>query len=187
MFANNSKTKPLNTFSIMMTGLRRIFPVSFMSKKGFTRAPKRRVERFFNLIRQVPSTGTTHHVLHTAEDSKTLVRMLIALCVYRTAGASAGFTARTGALIHIRPQGVAIYGPSIVSITDQIVGREEIARFFCGDTLKTAIGFYPPVLWEADIKAMRKLKENDEIVFSSIADDSGESEINGTIYLWFKE
>ena len=67
------------------------------------------------------------------------------------------------------------------------MGREEIARHAIIDTVKTAIGMYNPVPWNADIKAMRKLKEGDEIVLSSIADDAGESEIYGVIYLWFKE
>ena len=39
---------------------------------------------------------------------------------------------------------------------------------------------------EADIKAMRKLKEGDEIAFDGIASGTG-NQVRGYVHLWFKE
>ena len=48
-------------------------------------------------------------------------------------------------------------------------------------------GVWNPDVIEFDIKAMRKLRETDEIALAYIANNSGDIKLIGDIYLWFKE
>ena len=154
--------------------------------KVFKTGTKRRIERFMSIIRTVPSTTEGNLDLHVAEDSKTLVRCMLSLKVFRVAASTAGVSARTGMLVHVRPKGVSVYAASITSTLDVPTGREEIARWITADTIKTAVGQYVSHVWEMDTKAMRKLAENDKITLSTLGSNS-EHEVIGVVYLWFKE
>ena len=149
------------------------------------RAPKRRIERFRSTVVDAGVAGTeTEKVLHTAEDSKTLIR---ALGRVKLVGIDSTVTAVNYSMIlRVNPRGTSVQGIASSESLDNPVAIEEIARW-SGSVGYDTNGVWNPDVIEFDIKAMRKLRETDEIALAYIANNSGDIKLIGDIYLWFKE
>ena len=155
-----------------------------MSKRFTT--SKRRIERRFSRV-FVTALGTTqdNRVLHTAEDSKTLVRTIIKLwvvCDIATAGQY-----RLDQLLSIAPGGVLVANPSISIALDQPERKQVLWREFPLFDVRSDVGTILSLLLYADLKSMRKMVEGDTIVLSSLATVDSSFEVSGIIVQFFKE
>ena len=168
-----------------------------MSRK--TRAPRRRIERIRTQFVNKP-IGTTAAtiIVHTAEDSKTLVRLLIQLDLYYEVSNVADLSDSVDLVLNLQPTGVGVVGATLGGGVDQVIPIQEIARW--GKRVIATKGAlsgtsatetqvwqnYPTI--HADISAMRKMKENDIIALGIVAGTNDNSvKIDGNIYAWFKE
>ena len=153
------------------------------------RSPKRRIERVFSRIVDADIAATvTDFTLHSAEDSKTLIRIMGEFIVTPIDAALTTF--KNGeCVISIKPRSatVALAPASATQNLDQDVPTEEIARFpfaaLFNNTNGTSVLFHRMF----DIKAMRKMKPGDLVTLGVIADTAGDLKFVATIYLWFKE
>lgn len=155
-----------------------------MSQKVM-RAPKRRIERV-RCDLSVTSSGTAAYlVLHTAEDKKTLVRVVIEGVAYLEANA----LGLTNYLLAVSPKSTEISAPSISSSLDQDAPVQTILSFTTAAYGDTTSATPPAIVMDkvyVDTKAMRKLSAGDEITLGHISNGAGRL-FNGTVYLWFKE
>ncbi len=157
-----------------------------MTKKKYA-GPKRRIERIRSTLVIEPVTAAqVGHIMHTCEDAKTLVRVLID--GYWTHDPSITLPDSLGAkwMVANRPNGQLVAGLTMVQALDETPPLQEIASgyvAFGGAVDEGTLGtpFY------RDIKAMRKLVVGDEITFEARADVTDSIEFKGVIYLWFKE
>ncbi len=149
--------------------------------------PKRRIERVRSTINTVIGTGTTEKILHAAEDTKTLVRTLIQLTFSPVSATDENI--EVACMYSVHPKSIGIVGPSVSESLDNPVPLQEITQFnFAWNKhLTTSGAMQGNFRWDADIKAMRKLKELDELVLAFTADVDTSFNVNGTIYQWFKE
>ena len=129
--------------------------------------------------RQINNT-VEHVTLHTAEDTKTLIRTFATIAMQNTA--SAGVIVMRW-LLSVWPnsQQVALLTGTAEDL-DNPVPVQEIARG-CALLEQDTAGF----LIEVDIKAMRKLKENDKIALSLITSSGTDTSFRAEISQWFKE
>ena len=152
-----------------------------------TRAPKRRIERVKSIIVDGSVDNATETVvLHTAEDTKTLVR---ALGQFLISPIDTAMTAVNGfqLMLKIRPAGVSITNPATTQALDTPVPLQEIASWWAEGIMNNANGQITTGKIEFDTKAMRKLKQNDEVVVSYLATVASDFRLRGIVYLWFKE
>ena len=150
------------------------------------RAPKRRIERRGNVIYIGPlSNVLITRVMHTCEDSKTLVRIRGS---FRAIQGNAAVGPQVGVTIAVRPGGSAITqaNASFADSLDRDVPDQELYRWTTVFPLMTAPE-QATVDVEFDSKAMRKLKVGDEIVLTAISSNVDSAAIAGSFYLWFKE
>ena len=150
-------------------------------------APKRRIERVRSRVNQQVMDGTpTDLVLHVAEDAKTLVRILIDGNFFPGATQTTPQDQTVEIMLRVNPQGVVVITPSGATGLDQSVGINEISSsmFTVGQLSIEAWWMHP---YRRDIKAQRKLRENDEIALSLVCDLSNRVLFTGLIYMWFKE
>ncbi len=157
-----------------------------------TRAPRRRIERIATQVVQnsMPTAGKTI-VIHTAEDSKTLVRILADLYLGYLVNNIDDRYDTVDLVLSIQPIGVQVAPGSLSAVADRVVGTPEIARWTVPVKVvsRGTDGFWqfmPHI--HADISAMRKMKETDKLVLSVIAStNDNEVKLDGNIYAWFKE
>jgi len=148
---------------------------------------RRRIERVrCTLDHQVPASNTSI-VLHEAEDTKTLIRMLMDLAFYTDSTAQDYET--ISAVISVAPRSISVVENSIGEDLDNDVPLEEITRIYTriGNNLNAASGFSMGKDFYRDIKAMRKLRPGDTIEWADIATTVSKCSVEGIIYLWFKE
>ena len=153
------------------------------------RAPKRRIERVLNTIDVQVSDAVVIDILHTAEDTKTLVRILADLIAIPKDMASANATPVGISMIQLEPSGVTIATPVVAEALDQDPALQEIMQFVYGCLTMAdpdgAVLIGQPIHF--DTKAQRKLKVGDEITLKSLSDTANSFRLFGVIYLWFKE
>ncbi len=157
-----------------------------------TRAPRRRIERVRTQVVQntVPTAGKNIEV-HNAEDSKTLVRTLVDLTLgYKVDNTNDRYDT-VDLVLHQRPGNVSVASSILTAVPDSVVPLQEIARWTVPVKLVTrgtdGHWQYMPRVF-ADIKAMRKFKENDRLALGvSASTNDLEVNIDGVIYAWFKE
>ncbi len=147
---------------------------------------KRRIERVMSQIAGNAGTSVTQNILHTAEDAKTLVRMLI-----RGRAQQLGVAQSNPAwsfVLGVDPRGQqVVLDPSNAESLDNSTPTEEILRFasvFGGDPDAGGTTFQDIFI---DTKAMRKMKPGDEIVYREIASIASAVNVHLIVYLWFKE
>ena len=163
-----------------------------------TRAPRRRIERIGTQLVQfsVPTAGTTVN-LHIAEDAKTLIRTLLDINLgYLVSNVNDRYDT-VDLLLAVRPSGQQVAGSTLSASVDRVVAIQEIARWTvgvrCWKDIPATGGSASQIGQQtrnihADISAMRKLKETDNISLSVIAGtNDNEVKIDGNIYMWFKE
>lgn len=146
---------------------------------NYNRGPKRRIERIRADIYHQSTNSQTSTVLHTAEDSKTLVRIRGQISMMHDDATDESIWLALG----IAPDGVTIVQAATASETvDQNPADQELLRFSGQSKLDG-----DKVVWEFDSKAMRKMKTGDQI---QLKDRSGGADawfLSGPIYMWFKE
>ena len=152
-----------------------------MSKRN--QAPRRRVERVRSRLNS--TLAFTDKVLHTCEDSKTLVRMLIRLIVYTTGTVTA--PASVVGHIGLAPGGNAVTSASTTEGLDEDVGINSLLLFpaVIQHDITNASGTIVTNV-DIDTKLMRKLRAGDEIHLD-MALGSGSGNVLGVIDMWFKE
>lgn len=154
-----------------------------MSQK--MRAPKRRIERIHCDIATTLSTGVTELVLHTVEDSKTLVRVVADLIQYSESNAGT----RSKVSLQVQPGSVVVRNPIIsqqLDVNAPATMLFEFPMYSYGDTTSATAPAIVIDHIQRDSKAMRKLKAGDEIAMRTIG-SSVNGIITGTVELWFKE
>ncbi len=150
-----------------------------------TRAPKRRIEKRRNRINLTIGSSSAHIVLHDAEDSKTLVRTIVKL--YILYAGAAGSVNDWHILIQRAEASVEIMAPIVTQALDQESPLALIWEESGNHFNKTSVGQYIPVVVQADLKGMRKLKKGDTISFSHVAGEDAVVTVTGHITLFFKE
>ena len=152
------------------------------------RAPKRRIERVKARLDHSLTDTATAITLHTAEDAKTLVRALIDVEIYSVSTAKDEDT--YGLFLHVAPRGQSVIGTGALSeVLDISVPLQEICEIQGQSLNRDAAAnesMHPTRIYR-DIKAMRKLKTDDEIQWTDFADSNAKVRVVGIIYLWFKE
>ena len=151
------------------------------------RAPKRRIERIKSVIVDASVDSAVETVvLHTAEDTKTLVR---ALGQFRISPIDTAMTAVNAMqlMLAIRPRSTSVVNPSVVQVLDDNVALQEIASWWAEVFMNNSQGqiFHDKI--EFDTKAMRKLKVGDEVAIAYRATVASDMRLRGIVYLWFKE
>ena len=149
--------------------------------------PKRRIERVGSRIIDTSVSSTSEDfILHTADDAKTLIRAWGQLSLSPISTSSAT-SILYGGLLCVDPAGVGVIGASVTQVLDEDVPLQEIGRWY-GDTMQNDTnGQIITDKIEFDMKAQRKLKKGDEIVWKHIASTNAAVRARGIIYLWFKE
>ena len=148
-----------------------------------TRAPKRRIEKIRNRLNFTISDSQAHVQLHTAEDSKTRVRMIIVLEIQKAITATADYHM----LIQLSPAGTAVLTPTISQALDVPAINNLLVEKSGRQITTAAVGENQIIVWDVDSKAMRKLKETDLIALTHIADVASSFSVTGNITLFFKE
>ena len=153
-----------------------------------TRArPKRRIERIRADINQTMSGSEQSITLHTAEDSKTLVRVFADLLIYNTGDNQLGTAYEI--VLSVSPGGTNVVTAPVAQALDQDVTLQEITRKR-GVVFRAQDGTPDVVMqenqeWHLDTKAARKMKAGDLLIFRFIG--STDVVMRGTVYMWFKE
>lgn len=162
----------------------RLQEVIVISQNMQQRAPKRRIERVYNVISQQITDSAVTEVLHSPEDAKTLVRMVGEIHFYAVTGT--GVQIGT-AIIRCNRSGVSVIEPEASESKDQDSPVERIAQYPFLVNRDTTNQQYIKCTWKFDIKAQRKLKPGDDIVFAALGGTSAFGNYWGTVDLWFKE
>ncbi len=148
-----------------------------------TRAPKRRIEKVRNRLNFTATNSHENRVIHTAEDSKTLVRMIVRLEVQKAITAVADMHL----LFQLAPGGIFTITPTISQVLDVPASNMLLTEASFRANVVTAIGEAPIIVYTLDSKAMRKLKENDTIMLSTLCDVASAFGVVGHVTLFFKE
>ena len=147
------------------------------------RAPKRTIERRMSILNIALSGAEQDFILHTVEDTETLVRTLLDLRVLPIADTLPADA--FGLLLEVQPNGVSVaLAPAAGSNDlDNATPEQEIARW----AHVGGQGSEDHFALKADIKAQRKLKTNDTLNLRVKSDASGDWHLVGIIYQWFKQ
>ncbi len=149
------------------------------------RAPKRRIERIRNILGFTPTDTLNERILHTAEDAKTLVRTIIDL--YFVDATNGTTLINLHAIIQLAQAGVVVLAPNVGQSLDKpapiaLITEKKIVSY------NAASGNVATIIhWQADLKSMRKMKENDQINLSTIQNATSGFQVHGTVTLFFKE
>lgn len=144
-------------------------------RPAYSRGPKRHIEKVISQVHSEITNATTNVILHTSEDSKTLVRIRISGNILGKA------TGNYGWIVGIEPNGTAIEAPYAASQLDKDEGPLVILR---GAGVSDADS---DQMIDVDSKGMRKIKTGDEIVFRHLGDGASIADIGALVTLWFKE
>lgn len=139
-------------------------------------APKRRIEKVYSQVVNTVTNSTTSLVLHTAEDSKTLVRIIMDGVWTPITGGAFGW------VVAIEPTGTSVISPGSGTQLDQDMSNLLLLKGCAG--FGTGVENLPVHI---DSAGMRKLQTGDEIVFRHLADTATMATFSGTFILIFKE
>ena len=143
--------------------------------------PKRRIEKVHSIVSQALTDGLTFDIVHTAEDSKTLVRSILTVEVIGVLASNNSFS---GALA-IKPQGIRVITPAAAESLDNPEPKEVIVRlggFLMDNSNNTRVSRY-----EFDLKGQRKLRPGDELELICISDANASGVLRADCTLFFKE
>ncbi len=147
--------------------------------------PKRRIEKVRNVINDNVTNTVSELILHTAEDAKTLVRMILDCILVRN---DAGAVSGTYHLVVQRAeQGISVITPSVTQALD---GNAPIALIYENAgvaNIETVVGSQDLIHVFVDNQGMRKMKEGDTIELAHVANIASAFSLVGTITLFFKE
>lgn len=134
------------------------------------------------MVINAATSGLVNDVLHTCEDSKTLVRIKGRLVFYQQSVTTDNVVHTT---IRILPGGISISGDEPSETEDLDNDASDTLLLEC----LTMGGKEDEVVdvWEFDSKAMRKLKVGDQINLTTKANEASWGKVAGTVTLWFKE
>ncbi len=147
------------------------------------RGPKRRIERIKSTINDAGGTSAQLLTLHTAEDAKTLVRTLININFLAIGDGNIDIFWN----LSVRPKGISVTSVGRTQTLDDPQPITEIAggvSVIKADAANNIFEYQPTQVF--DIKAQRKLKENDTLAFTHIGSDA-DYIVVAIIYQWFKE
>ena len=150
-----------------------------MARPIYRRGPRRLIEKKVSVIDTTVMMAVTDLVIDTNDDPRTLVRIIVK-------GSWSGIATGKGSfLIHRAPQGTVVGVPVAGPALQMTPGKEWIYQesYGCVKGVDESIG--QKIL--VDIKAMRKLDKNDEIVFSTIGNGDNDLSIMATVTMFFKE
>ena len=148
---------------------------------------KRRIERVFSRVGDSSIAATEEtQTLHTADDAKTLIRILIDGIFYPIDNALS-FAVAGEMLIAVAPGGTDVASAGTANDLDNDVTLQEITRFPFIAMQNDTNGIYVDTRVFRDIKAMRKLKKGDIVRAYYIADTASDIKCKVDIYMWFKE
>ena len=143
------------------------------------RGPKRRIEKVSCVIDHALANGENHTVLHTCEDSQTLIRIVGNVRVVLDGAQVCHLT------IQRAPNGNPTYSGSVAESLDQPRGKEFIASdYLAGDVALSPSSNYKD--FSFDIKGMRMLTEADTLLFTDKSGAIG-GKVSGHFTLFFKE
>lgn len=145
--------------------------------------PKRRIERIYSKGSVAGNASAQTVTLHTAEDSKTLVALRGRLNFNGTRSAAAAIVFCDW-FVGINPGGTAVLAPATGGVSDTVAMTQMIA--FGRLQIYENTGDSSFDVAEIISKAMRKMKENDTLVFRYIMS----SAVGNLCYTWdahFKE
>ncbi len=142
------------------------------------RAPRRRIEKVWNRINHVVTNTISVVVLHTVEDSKTLVRSIVQLSVINES--VAGFMDIN---ISVAPKATTIAGCSTSEVLDQDDSKHTLLRWFIGQKASAL----EEKRIEAESKGMRKLQPGDQIILQDKGSAANIATLLGYVQFFFKE
>ncbi len=147
------------------------------------RAPRRSIEKVDNTIVDPAVTqAVVETILHTADESETLVRTIVDLNVLAILDPLAVFSFN----IQVAPKGTIVSTPSTAQSLDRRQTTEDILNGMTntGGIIAAAPGHRR---FQIDSSGMRKLKRGDKIVMQTTSNPTLSHAICGTIKLFFKE
>ncbi len=154
-----------------------------MSTVTQTRAPKRRIEKIRNRLGFTITDSNASRVLHVAEDSKTLVRIIIDVYIQKIITTTADYHM----VLQLAPGGTSVITPQIGQVLDEpainLLLLEQSGAGFTLSAIDQAQRFH----WQVDSKAMRKMKETDQIKLQTLSDVASAFTVTGHVTLFFKE
>ncbi len=142
--------------------------------------PKRRIEKIVCRINSVIDPTRDELILHDAEDTKTLVRMMMDLYFTPTTTGTTVFSIAVG----VKPFGTTVVDAVTAESLDTTPAEQELYRML--SSVEGTAGDKDHREIHVDSKAMRKLKVGDDIALSRQSVGNTVA-IRGNIYLWFKE
>lgn len=146
------------------------------------RAPKRRIEKVTSIFNQQMTNSAGNLVLHTAEDQKTLVRVVGKLFV---TGDTPGQRFSYNLTLQRAPSGTEVLTPATAQALDQDRTKEVIAEM-CG-VVPALAADEGQVIIDVDLAGMRKLSVGDEVTLSHIVSIANAGDLGGSLTLFFKE
>ncbi len=146
------------------------------------RAPRRPIEKVNNVVVVNPVTqAVIEDILHTADESETLVRAIVDMTVLSILEPTSVFSWT----IQIAPKGTIISTPTTGESLDAPMANEDVL----GGTMNMAgaggIAMNREI--KVDSSGMRKLKRGDQIVLQTTSNPTNSVALAGTIKLFFKE
>ena len=124
--------------------------------------------------------------MHTAEDSKTLIRVWAMLTVSPIDTAMLT-SVPLEVVLAINPGGTSVISPGVTQGLDAPVTIQEIGRWWAEAGQNDTNGWLYVSRIEFDTKAMRKMRETDELVLRYVASTANDLRLRGVVYTWFKE
>ena len=153
----------------------------------YSNSPRRRIERIRSVIIDTSVAGTEEEfILHSAEDAKTLIRAWGQLSISPIDTAMVTTVLFSGKL-SIHPNSQKVTGPTVTQSLDGNTPLQELGSWYADAMQNDTNGLITTDKIEFDMKAQRKMKAGDEVVWSHLASTASDLRCRGVIYLWFKE
>ena len=145
-------------------------------------APKREVYKVISIVDASLGTSSANIVLHTAEESETLVRTIFDLTF--NSGSAAG--SEYGFIYQRAPNGNVIAGAGHDQNLDDYVQDFDIMRHNGMIGTVTTINAPKDRHLFRDLKSQRKLEKDDTLVLSHVAEVASNIKMYGIITMFFK-
>lgn len=149
-----------------------------MATKMVRVGQKRRIEKVWGVFNDTATTSNGNIVLHTCEDSKTLVRVVIKIDSVLGSGSPT-----YNYVIARAPGGTTV----TTSTTGNSLDNDAINEFIAHVSGLILTGSTETLTDSMDLKSMRKLQVGDTIVLQHKSNVSGGVVFSGSYTLFFKE
>ena len=151
---------------------------------------KRRTERIKSHLNISPSGSQATKVLHEADDFETLYRIMGSLYLWpNSAAVAANAQMLCKCVLAIFPNGTNVQDTLVFSeVLDTDVPLQYIAEFDLEATIDGSKRKQFGTKWDFDIKAMRKMNKDDQVVLIFLGEATDYNFfLRGPINLWFKQ